>query len=214
LLQYKYAAFFREELDGSLRGMLLIDPQNGLIKEEQTYNCIKMGLALFKDDYRGGPLGYFVGAYHLLKALALYPRTPLYVLYKCFSYKSYLLSLRVSAEVYPRHDAETPRLEKSIIDEFGFSLTNEHDTYDPTTCVINRESARLHTHVAPVTARQLQNPNIAFFTKQNPSWDKVLGTLYDCPMSNHMDQFLWNANTSYKTAIYSKTTPVESVCGS
>lgn len=173
-----------------------------------------MGLALFKDDYRGGPLGYFVGAYHLLKALALYPRTPLYVLYKCFSYKSYLLSLRVSAEVYPRHDAETPRLEKSIIDEFGFSLTNEHDTYDPTTCVINRESARLHTHVAPVTARQLQNPNIAFFTKQNPSWDKVLGTLYDCPMSNHMDQFLWNANTSYKTAIYSKTTPVESVCGS
>ena len=42
LLQYKYACFFRERLDGSLRGMVLIDPQMGLVKEGRRYNCIKV----------------------------------------------------------------------------------------------------------------------------------------------------------------------------
>ncbi|XP_062505204.1 uncharacterized protein LOC134181923 isoform X2 [Corticium candelabrum] len=172
LLQYKYACFFRERLDGSLRGMVLIDPQMGLVKEGRRYNCIKMGLALFKMNYRGGPLVYLVAGYHLLKALIFYPHMPLYVLYKCFSYKSYLLSLRTTSNVYPRYDAETPEWEKSIIDEFGYSFNNKVDTYNPTTCVIHREKSRLKTHVAPITYEELENPNVRYFVEQNPFWDK------------------------------------------
>jgi hypothetical protein len=104
--------------------------------------------------------------------LIFHPFTPLYVLTKCFSYKSYLLNLRLSANVYPKYDSEIPSFEKSIIDEYGMSLSNENESYDPTTCVLQRETTRLKTHVAPISAKELENPHVAFFSRQNPSWEK------------------------------------------
>jgi hypothetical protein len=173
LLQYERVAIFRDQVDGSLRGMFLIDSQTGLNRHGRRYNCVKLGLALFKDEFRGGPLVYYVICYHLLKVLILHPRTPLYVLTKCFSYKSYLFNLRLSTTVYPRHDSGIPPFEKSIIDEFGESICTANETYDPTTCVLQRETSRLKSHVAPITAKELENPHVAYFSKQNPSWDKV-----------------------------------------
>eukprot|EP00118_Oscarella_pearsei_P003330 m.13924 g.13924 ORF g.13924 m.13924 type:complete len:353 (+) comp25307_c0_seq3:94-1152(+) len=173
LLKYKYVALFRDRLDGSLRGMLLIDTEMGLIKEGRAYNCIKMGLALFKTQYRGGPLAYFVAGYHLLKALLLHPFTPLYVLYKCFSHKSYMTSIRTCAEVYPRYDCETPAWEKSIMNDFGSSIAeSEGVSYDSENCVIKREIARLQDHAAPATPDVSNNPHGHFFLEKNSGWSK------------------------------------------
>ncbi|XP_065842700.1 uncharacterized protein [Oscarella lobularis] len=173
LLKYKYVALFRERLDGSLRGMLLIDKDEGQIKNGRKYNCIKMGLALFTTKYRGGPLLYFVAGYHLLKALLLHPFTPLYAMYKCFSYKSYLATIRTCAEVYPRHDKETPAWEKSIMNDFGRSIAeSEGSKYDEDSCIIIREVARLHDHAAPDTPDARKNPHSNFFLQANPGWNK------------------------------------------
>ena len=44
---------------------------------------------MFRKDYTGGPLLYATGLYYCLKQLVLHPRTPLFVLFKAFSYMSY-----------------------------------------------------------------------------------------------------------------------------
>jgi hypothetical protein len=42
LLQYERVAIFRDQVDGSLRGMFLIDSQTGLNRHGRRYNCVKV----------------------------------------------------------------------------------------------------------------------------------------------------------------------------
>ena len=191
LLSYKYAVAFRERKDGSLRGMLLLNIIHStcskqtaeLLKvddcskseveaiEQKQYTLIQLGLALFQPYYRGGPLLYFVTAYHIMKELVLHPFTPLYVVCKLFSYKSYVALARILKKVYPRHNAATPPFEKAIIDEFGFRIAGPGgDVYNRDTCVLEREHAALKHYVAPITDKEKRNPHIRFFLKQNPGW--------------------------------------------
>lgn len=139
----------------------------------EHYTVIKVGLAFFRREYRGGPLLYIAFQYHILKELLLRPRTPIYLIGKSFSYMSYLSAVKNFKTSYPRYDCPViPPKEKRILDEFGESFATFEDTYDPETCVIRREHTRLNPTVIPMSDSFMDNPHIQYFLKLNPDWKK------------------------------------------
>ena len=171
LLSYKYAITCRERKDGSLRGVFFLDvgPRE---HDGQSYTLIRIGLSFFENFYRGGPLLYYVVAYHVLVELLRHPKTPLYITGKAFSYKSYLAGVNTFREVYPRFDAETPPFIKKIIDSYALSVKHAGEEYDSETCVLKRELSHMKESVAPISPTDLSNPHIQFFNRQNPGWHK------------------------------------------
>ena len=65
-------ALFRDKLDGSLRGMILVSPDK-ITHNGQTIIAVKQGLALFKDKFRGGPLFILVSTYFIMMEMLLHP---------------------------------------------------------------------------------------------------------------------------------------------
>ena len=171
LLSYKYAITCRERKDGSLRGVFFLDigPRE---HDGQSYTLIRLGLSFFENFYRGGPLLYYVVAYHVFMQLLWHPRTPVYITGKAFSYKSYLAMANSVKEVYPRFDAETPPFVKKIIDSYVLSVKHADEEYDPETCVLKRELSHMKESIAPISPTDLNNPHIQFFNRQNPGWCK------------------------------------------
>ena len=171
LLSYKFAITCRERKDGSLRGVFFLDvgPRE---HEGQRYTLIRIGLSFFENFYRGGPLLYYVVAYHVFMQLLWHPRTPLYVTGKAFSYKSYLAMVNSFKEGYPRCDTETPPFVKKIIDSYALSVKRADEEYDSETCVLKRELSHMKESIAPISPVDLNNPHIQFFNCQNPGWRK------------------------------------------
>lgn len=170
VLSYKFAVMFRERKDGSLRGMLLLGIDNKTSEDGKKYTLIRIGLSLFQNYYQGGPLMYYVGAYHVLKELFWHPFTPVYLAGKAFSYKSYMVMANSLREFYPRYDTPTPDFEKSIITDFGRGVATANEVFDETTGVLKRELSQIRGHVAHISEEELKNPHIRFFSEQNPGW--------------------------------------------
>ena len=172
ILTYKHALFCRDRTDGSLRGMMFLGIDN-CKQGGESYTVIRLGLSFFQNFYRGGPLLYYFLAYMIFKELITHPLTPLYVLGKLFTYKSYLAAMQSLSSAYPRYDAPTPPFEKRLIDEFGRAIAGEVDVYDEKTGVIQRERTTVKVSVVPpLTDTQLENPHLRFFQEQNPNWAK------------------------------------------
>ena len=168
---YTFAVFCRERIDGSLRGIYLLGKE---YKEanKQKYTVIKLGLALVRSEYRGGPLMYYVFLWHAIKELVYHPRTPVYVMGKAFSYLSYITLLHYLKDSYPRYDRETPALERTLLNDFANSVKTSDETYNPDTFVLEREKSNLKSSVAHISERDLEDPNIQFFAKTNPGWNR------------------------------------------
>ena len=171
VVSYKLAILFRERLDGSLRGMCLLS-KDQIEHNGKKLNTIKLGLALFHNYYQGGPYLYYVIIYHALKALMLSPRTPVYILTKLFSYKSYLALVNTCKEVYPVYNKEIPEMQRSLLNSFADSVRFPNETYNPDTFILEREMSHIRAHAANISYKDLQNPHIKFFATQNPGWQK------------------------------------------
>ena len=168
---YAYAIFCRERIDGSLRGIYLLGKEHKEAKK-QKYTVIKLGLALVRTGYRGGPLMYYVFLWHVLKELILHPRTPVYLMGKAFSHLSYLTLVHYCKNSYPRYDRETPAFERILVNDFAQSVKTSEEVYNPETFVLKRELSNLKSHVAQISEKDLQNPHIQFFVKTNPDWKR------------------------------------------
>uniref|UniRef100_A0A1X7VDM5 Uncharacterized protein n=1 Tax=Amphimedon queenslandica TaxID=400682 RepID=A0A1X7VDM5_AMPQE len=171
VLSYKFVIICRDKVDGSLRGMCLLDKATE-IKGGQKCTLIKMGLAFFENQYQGGPLLYYIVFYHILKEILFHPQTPVYLLIKCFSYKSYLAFQRTLGNVYPSYHSEIPEFERNLINDFANSVRRPDEVYNPDTFVLEREMTQLKNYVAPITKEELKNPHVKFFTERNPGWKK------------------------------------------
>jgi hypothetical protein len=165
-LQYKFAILCRDKIDGSLRGMCFMD------KDHSNPNCtiVKLGLALFTNYYQGGPLLYYIVLYHVFKEMVLHPRTPVYLICKIYSYKSYIGLIKTLSNAYPRYDSKIPDFEKQLLNKFADSIRRPNEEYDPDTFVLKRELSRIKDFVAPISAEELKNPHIRFFAELNPGW--------------------------------------------
>ena len=106
--------------------------------------------------------------------LIFHPFTPLYVVGKAFTYKSYMMIIKFR-EFYPRYDRGTPEFFKNIIHDYAQSVKRPNETYDPETFVLERELSQARRFLAPISEKDLLNPNIKFFNEWNPGWRKVCG---------------------------------------
>lgn len=169
LLSYKFVIVCRERTDGSLRGVMLmgIDHREN---QGEKYTLFRLGLAFFQKYYQGGPLLYYVLAYHVLWQLLCHPLTPVYITGKAFSYKSYLTMAKNIDNFYPRYNIKTPPFEQKVIDDFALSIKSPDEVYDPRRCVLERTHTAMKEFVAPIVDRDLNNPHIKFFQETNPGW--------------------------------------------
>ena len=108
----------------------------------------------------------------LFVELILHPRTPMYVVAKAFSYKSYMVATKFQ-EFYPRYNKETPEFYKNLLRDYAESVKSAGEVYNPETFVLERENSHLKDYVAAITEQDLKNPHIKFFNGQNPGWMKV-----------------------------------------
>ena len=171
ILSYTYVILCRERTDGSLRGAMML----GINHREQDgkkYTLVRLGLAFTQRNYQGGPLLYYVVLYHVLKELLCHPFTPIYIVGKAFSYKSYLIMTKIFQSMYPRYDTTVPPFEQKLIDNFAEEVRMEGDVYDPKRCVIERTISSTKEFVAPISAQELKNPHIKFFQETNPGWQQ------------------------------------------
>ncbi len=171
LLSYNYVVLCRERIDGSLRGAELL----GVDRKEQggrKYTFIRCGLTFVQRHYQGGPLLHYAMLYLIIKELLLHPRTPLYLIGKSYSYKSYLVMSKALKRFHPRYDEKPPVFEQELIDNFAKEVSMKGDVYDPKRCVIERTLSNMKDFVAPLTERELENPHIKFFHETNPGWQR------------------------------------------
>lgn len=171
LLSYSYAVVCRERKDGSLRGIMLMGVDHNELNGAK-YTLIRLGLCFFQNYYRGGPLLYYIVAYHIIKELLLHPFTPLYIIGKAFSYKSYMVICNTLSRCYPRCDLETTEFARSIINEYGKKAKSLNEVYDADKFVLRRERTAMKEGVAFLSVDDLKNPHIKFFVEQNPGWVK------------------------------------------
>ena len=172
VLSYNYAIICRERKDGSLRGVMLMGVDRRQEMGGVRYTLIRLGLSFFQNYYRGGPLLYYVMAYHVVKELLLHPLTPLFVVGKIFSYKSYVALCHNIARYYPRHGVATPDFARGVINRYGEAMKTPSEEYDKETFVLKRERTSLKEGVATPSHDDLHDPNIKFFVERNPGWVK------------------------------------------
>ena len=107
-----------------------------------------------------------------LTELFLHPRTPLYVIGKISTYKTYLIASQFP-DCFPRYDRETPEIYKTIAEDFMTSQQLPSDSFNRDTLVLRRRFGVMKGHVAAISERDLSNPHINFFNKHNPGWREV-----------------------------------------
>ena len=81
-------------------------------------------------------------SFPLIPELILHPLTPVYLIVKASTYKSYLLSTIMSVS-HPRHDMEAPEEYKNIAEDFVRGVQSAEDEYDRNTFVLRRKTVIL-----------------------------------------------------------------------
>ena len=173
LRSYKYAVMCRDRTDGSLRGFMVLDIDNTKEINGRKYALMQTDLWFFQNDYSGGPFLYYVTAYYLLKQMILHPFTPLYIVVRALTYKSYIAFCHNLTKGYPRYDLEMPQYAKDLINKFVEGFNGPSDIFDRETSVYKRERSKIKQGaVAELTEKDLQDPHIKFFAERNPGWTK------------------------------------------
>lgn len=112
---------------------------------------------------------------HLLIQKIKKPLTPLFWFLISKGHKTYLLMANNFSTHYPRFERETPKGMQLVID--GFSKLLYGDYYNNETGLISYPESKnkdaLKVGVTPITEEmKRKNPRIAFFSQQNPEWQR------------------------------------------
>lgn len=133
------------------------------------------GDTVLEKEHWGSPvLGlYFLGYLFMLKVKN--PFTPVYWFLISKGYKTYLMMAKNFSTHYPSPLAQTPALEKSLMDAFYTEKFGHR--YNAETGIIQNcgdaDACRLGISVAPITdAMAAKNKLIGFFAARNPDWQE------------------------------------------
>ncbi|MBI3736264.1 hypothetical protein HY256_07095 [Candidatus Sumerlaeota bacterium] len=176
---------FEADLDEKQWVIQLIQPETGRIQGFSTQVIMKTEVgertvkALFSGDTIIAPEYWannnFIQVWGRF-ALSLmdaaeesFPPVELYWFLISKGYKTYRFLPVFFHEFYPRHDVESSRKVRRVIDALGRHKYPER--YDPARgviCAENDDSCRLREDVAQVTPERLADPHVRFFLRRNP----------------------------------------------
>lgn len=83
-------------------------------------------------------------------------------------YKTYLLLTNNYFTYYPRYDRPTPEKHRKLIALFAKNLFGEYYNEEKNLLIFGNNCDRLKQAIAPITEKELKNPNIAYFHQANP----------------------------------------------
>lgn len=155
----------RDRHTGALKGFstVLIQP----LAPPATGTVIFSGDTVIHRDYWGQKQLQAAFSRILLGEKLRAPRRPLYWFLISKGYRTYMLLANAFPRAVPRHDRPDDTGLRATLDALARSRFG--DAYDPVTGIVRASG---HEHVrdglAPVTARHLANPHVAFFVARNP----------------------------------------------
>ena len=175
---------FKSDLESKNKIILLLDKSTNQIQgfstisdmeftiKNRTVKGIFSGDTIIAKEYWGqSALQIAFIKYLFLKKLRN-PFSKVYWFLISKGFKTYLLLANNFTHHYPRHEQETPVEIQSIMDSFASELYPQN--YNPKNGVIEFDGIHDHLNsgVAPITNKMMKNSRIAFFTNQNPGWEK------------------------------------------
>lgn len=140
----------------------------------KEYRAAFSGDTIVEKKYWGqGVLGVAFLKYLFMQKIKQ-PLKPYYWFLISKGFKTYLLMANNFSNHYPRHEQETPRKEKKIIDELGMKLYGNHYNSELGIIEFNDQDNKdsLRDDVAPITVDMLKNQRISYFIKKNTDWAK------------------------------------------
>lgn len=110
------------------------------------------------------------GQYVIRRLPEAYPDADLYWVLTAKGHRTYGIIARYFIDFFPRRDRETPALEWRIIEQFGAGRYPAR--FDAKTGVIRSDGRcdRVRPGVAPLSRRDRNDPDIAFFFERNPGY--------------------------------------------
>lgn len=139
------------------------------------------GMSFILPAYRGLHLLPRTLSYYSLKLKLSNPFRQVFVWSDAISYKPYLLTARSTRKFFPSRKFATPPQIQELIHLVGHQFYGEN--YDEASGTVRKESNRLKQHVAPVSDRDLRDPDIAFFVRHNPGYAKGDGLINVIPIT-------------------------------
>lgn len=164
--QFDYVALFRLRRGRRLVGFTGVRARVLTLESGQAIPTVYSGLSFILPAYRGGAQLVYVLAYHVLRMKLRRPGATVIVWSDNISYKPYVLTARHIRRFYPSRFVDTPADMVELRDQLGARYYG--DLYQPATGTVRKPQARLKAHVAPIGARELEDPDIHFYAEHNP----------------------------------------------
>lgn len=163
----KYVVLIRDARSRALVGMGGVDVYP-IEHEARRILVIYSGNLIFAPGVRGQSIVQREGFRVYLETRLRHPRTPVWLFYDTFSFKSYLMLPNNFREFWPRHDRPTPPAIRDLLDRLG---QHRYGTdWDAARGICRRGGRRLKAGVATITEEMLANEHIRYFHARNPGY--------------------------------------------
>ena len=162
----EFIVLFEADGDPVLAGMSTFDVLP-VEHDGRRVVAIYSSYVLLREDYRGRNLVQRSGFASYLRVKRRHPLTPVLWFFDSFSVKSYLLLPRNFDVYWPRHDADTPAWERSLMDRLARDV---HGAlwHGERGVALRSGRERLRPGVAPMPEPGACSPEMAFFARANP----------------------------------------------
>lgn len=159
-----------DRITGDLKGF-----STQILKEirigEKWCRILFSGDTVIEKEYWGQKTLQMAFTMMMLKLKLQKPMSPLYWFLITKGFKTYLLLSNNFKRFWPRYDQSTPAFIKEIMDEYASLYFPDSYSKETGLLVFEKgEHEHLKTGVAEITEKDLENPNISFFTQSNPLW--------------------------------------------
>lgn len=136
---------------------------------QKRYRVVFSGDTIIASSHRGSSVLTRAFFRFMLGQWLRFPQLPLRWLLISKGYKTYLLLTRNYLEFYPTYKRPTPPRAQQLLEEA--CRARFKDAYLPDLGIIRfdaQHGGQLKPRVAPIGARELEDPDIAFFVNANP----------------------------------------------
>lgn len=176
-----FVTCYQNKKTGELLGMTAVRMDTVTLSDGTKVYTVYSGMSYISPACRGMRLLPRTLARYGTRLKLRHPFGNVWLWSDAISYKPYVLSARSARTLYPSRNTETPPRVKEFMDWVG---TKYYGTqYNAKMGTVRKAFNRLKDHVAPITEKELADPDIRFFAERNPGYQNGDGLLNVIPLS-------------------------------
>jgi hypothetical protein len=187
-----YVTRYRDRKTGTLLGMTAVRMDRTTLSDGAVVYTLYSGMSYISPACRGMRLLPRTLARYGTRLKLRHPFGNVWLWSDAISYKPYVLSARSARTLYPSRHHSTPKRVKEFMDWVGNKYYGTQ--YHAPSGTVRKEFNRLKEHVAPITEKELADPDIRFFAERNPGYQQGDGLLNVIPLTwANMATSTWRA---------------------